>query len=59
MSQTTTTEAAICDQKSPNTSGYENLANKKIDLATAGLHLFIYKDLTQNVSSKNAVKIAD
>ena len=41
----------ICD--------YTRIANRKIDFATAALLPFIYKDLTQNVSSENAVNIAE
>jgi hypothetical protein len=29
---------------------YQTIMNRKIDLATAGLHSFIFKDITQNVS---------
>ena len=59
MTQTATTATATYNQKSSNTSDYETVANRKIDLITAGLHPFIYKDLTQNVSSGNAVEIAE
>jgi hypothetical protein len=38
---------------------YDKIANGKIDFATAGLLPFIYKDLTQNVSSENALNIAE
>ena len=38
---------------------YDKRANGKVDFATAGLLPFIYKDLTQNVSSENALNIAE
>lgn len=41
------------------TCDYKKIANGKIDFATAGLLPFIYKDLTQNVSPENALKIAE
>jgi hypothetical protein len=41
----------ICD--------YQKIANRKIDLATAGLQPFIFKDITQNVSPENALTIAE
>src|SRR5438093_1719086 len=56
---TTTTATSTGNQKSTHTCDYERVANRKIDLATAGLHPFIYKDLTQNISSENATKIAE
>ena len=37
----------------------EDIASRKIDLATAGLNRFIYKDVTQNVSPENAIIIAE
>jgi integrase/recombinase XerD len=52
MEQTTATPTSkICD--------HENITNRKIDFATAGLHPFIYKDLTRNVSPENALNIAE
>lgn len=42
MSQATT--------DSNRNTDYQTIANRKIDLATAGLHPFIFKDITQNVS---------
>lgn len=47
------------NQNLSNTCDYEKIANGKIDFATAGLLPFIYKDLTQNVSPENALKIAE
>lgn len=46
----TTTESG-CD--------YQNILDRKIDLATVGLHSFIYKDITQNVSAKNTLCIVE
>ena len=40
-------------------SNYEIIKNRKIDFATAGLRPFIYKDITQNVSPENALKISE
>src|SRR5439155_18294127 len=37
----------------------EDIASRKIDLPTAGLNPFIYKDVTQNVSPENAIIIAE
>lgn len=47
--------------QTPTESGcdYQKILNRKIDLATAGLHSFIYKDITQNVSAKNALCIVE
>jgi len=41
MKQTTTDSNRICEN--------QDIVNRKIDLATAGLHSFICKDITQNV----------
>jgi integrase len=41
------------------TRDHEIITNRKIDFATAGLHPFIYKDLTQSVSPENALNIAE
>lgn len=49
---------ATYDQKCSNTCNYEDITNRKIEFATAGLHPFIYKDLIHRVSSRNAVEIA-
>ncbi len=38
---------------------YQTIAKRKIDLATAGLHPFICKDITQNVSPENALSIVE
>jgi integrase len=47
MEQTTATESnRNCD--------YQTIVNRKIDLATAGLHPFIFREITQNVSPENA-----
>jgi integrase len=44
---------------SSNIRDYENISNRKIDFATAGLNAFIYRDITQNVSPENAITIAE
>jgi hypothetical protein len=51
MAQTTATynQNKSCD--------YQKIANRKIDLATAGLHPHIYKDVTENISSENSLNI--
>ena len=49
MTQTTTGTNRNC----------QTIVNRKIDLATAGLHSFIYKDITQNVSPQNALSIVE
>lgn len=36
---------------------YQTIVDSKIDLATAGLPSFIFKDITQNVSPENALNI--
>jgi integrase len=52
MEQTTATESdRNCD--------HQTIVNRKIDLATAGLYSFIFKDITQNVSSENALNIVE
>jgi integrase/recombinase XerD len=48
-----------CNQQSSKSFYYDKIANGKIDFATAGLFPFIYKHLTQNVSSENALNIAE
>ena len=47
------------NQKSPKPFYDDKIVNGKIDFATAGLLPFIYKDITQNVSSENALNIAE
>jgi hypothetical protein len=37
----------------------QEVINRKIDLATAGLHYFIYKDLSRKVSAENALKVSE
>ena len=37
----------------------DDILERKIGFATAGLPAFIHKDLTDNVSSKNALSIAE
>jgi hypothetical protein len=37
----------------------QEVINRKIELVTAGLHYFIYKDLTQNVSPENALTVSE
>jgi hypothetical protein len=51
MAQTTSDSNRNCD--------YQAIVNRKIDLATAGLHSFIFKDITQNVSPENALNIVE
>jgi hypothetical protein len=51
---TRTISKGTYNQKPSKPFYYDKIANGKIDFATAGLHQFIYKDLTQNVSSENA-----
>src|SRR5690242_393230 len=51
MAQTTSDSNLNCD--------YQTIVNRKIDLATAGLHYFIFKDITQNVSPENALNIVE
>jgi hypothetical protein len=46
------------NQKPSKPFDYDKIANGKIDFATAGVP-FIYNDLTQNVSSENALNIAE
>jgi hypothetical protein len=52
MEQTTATDSnRNCD--------YQSIVNRKIDLATACLPSFIFKDITQNVSPENALSIVE
>ena len=37
----------------------QEVINRKIDLATTGLHSFIHRDLTQNMSSENALTMSE
>jgi integrase len=52
MKQTTATD-------SNRSCGYQTIVNRKIDLATAGLPSFIFKDITQKVSPENAINIVE
>ncbi|MGN6631581.1 MAG: hypothetical protein ACTHKP_05010, partial [Nitrososphaeraceae archaeon] len=52
MAQTTATD-------SNRNHSYQTIVNRKIDLATAGLPSFIFKDITQNVSPENALNIVE
>ncbi len=52
MAQTTATD-------SNRNRSYQTTVNGKIDLATAGLPSFIFKDITQNVSPENALNIVE
>lgn len=38
---------------------YQTIVNRNINLATAGLPSFIFKDITQNVSPENAINIVE
>ena len=53
MAQTTT------KQQPGQNCDYQNIANRKFDLATAGLPSFIIKNLIQNVSPENALTIVE
>lgn len=53
MAQTT------CNRNSSEICDYQNIANRKIEFITAGLQPFIYKNMIQNISSENALKIAE
>jgi len=56
---TRTISKGTYNQKPSKPFYYDKIANEKIDFATAGLLPFIYKDLTQNISSENALNIAE
>ena len=38
---------------------YQTIVNRKIDLVTAGLPSFIFRDIIQNVSPENALNIVE
>ena len=37
----------------------QDIVDRKIDFATAGIHSYIHRDLTENVSPKNALIVAE
>jgi integrase len=51
MTQTTNESNQNCN--------YQNILDRKIDLATAGLHRFIFKHITQKISPENALSIVE
>jgi hypothetical protein len=51
MTQTTNESNQNCN--------YQNILDRKIDLATAGLHHFIFKHITQKISPENALSIVE
>jgi hypothetical protein len=50
-----TQKATIINQLGKN----REITNRKIDLATAGLHHYIYEHLTQDISPQNALTVSE